>query len=109
MGEKATRVGFDWPDAKSVRDKVQEELDELDEAVSQDDPKSINHELGDLLFAIAQWGRHLGEQPEEALAGGCKRFVRRFSRMEQIAADKEQSLNELNLEELEQLWQQTKK
>ncbi|MCP4195856.1 MAG: nucleoside triphosphate pyrophosphohydrolase [Proteobacteria bacterium] len=108
MGEKATRVGFDWPDAKSVRDKVQEELDELDEAVSRDDPESINHELGDLLFAIAQWARHLGEQPEEVLAGGCKRFVRRFSRMEQIAADTEQPLNDLNLEELEQLWQQTK-
>jgi MazG family protein len=109
MGEKAGRVGFDWPDTKSVRDKVQEELEELDEAVSLDDPKSINHELGDLLFAIAQWARHLGEQPEEALASGCKRFVQRFSQMEQIATDTEKSLNDLNLAELEQLWLQTKK
>jgi uncharacterized protein YabN with tetrapyrrole methylase and pyrophosphatase domain len=88
---------------------VQEELEELDEAVSLDDPKSINHELGDLLFAIAQWARHLDEQPEEALASGCKRFVRRFSQMEQIATDTEKSLNDLSLEELEQLWLQTKK
>jgi MazG family protein len=109
MGEKATRVGFDWPDSKSVRDKVQEELDELDEAVSQGHPKLINHELGDLLFAIAQWARHLGEQPEEALASGCKRFAQRFSKMEKTAADAGASLTDLDMEKMEQLWQQAKK
>jgi tetrapyrrole methylase family protein/MazG family protein len=109
MGEKAGRVGFDWPNTESVRDKVQEELDELDEAVSQGNAKQIKHELGDLLFAIAQWARHLDKQPEEALASGCKRFARRFSKMEKTAADAGTPLNDLDMEKMELLWQQAKK
>jgi tetrapyrrole methylase family protein/MazG family protein len=109
MGEKAARVGFDWPNTESVRKKVLEELGELDEAVAQGTAKQIKHELGDLLFAIAQWARHLDKQPEEALASGCKRFARRFSKMEKTAADAGTALNDLDIEKMERLWQQAKK
>jgi tetrapyrrole methylase family protein/MazG family protein len=108
MGEKATRVGFDWPDSESVREKVSEELGELDEAISNGDPKWIRHELGDLLFSIAQWARHLDEQPEEALTDSCKRFTKRFVRMEQTVHDAGRSLNDLDIDKMEELWQQVK-
>ncbi|HUT76595.1 MAG TPA: MazG family protein, partial [Polyangia bacterium] len=108
MGEKAGRVGFDWPDAGAVRAKVAEELAELDEAVAAGDPGPIEHELGDLLFAVAQWARHLGQPPEEALRSGCERFRRRFERMGRDLAASDRRLDDLDPGRLEQAWQEAK-
>ncbi|MCP4605435.1 MAG: nucleoside triphosphate pyrophosphohydrolase [Proteobacteria bacterium] len=107
-GEKAARVGFDWPDSKGVREKVTEELAELDEAVSSGSKNEIRHELGDLLFAVAQWARHLGEQPEEALRSCCSRFVDRFSKMERALSDEGTAFKDTSIEELERFWQRAK-
>src|SRR6187549_1214244 len=66
LGKRAGRVGFDWPDARGVREKIDEELNEI-AAVAPDDTARRAEELGDLLFATANWARHLGVDPEEAL------------------------------------------
>jgi tetrapyrrole methylase family protein / MazG family protein len=109
MGEKAGRVGFDWSDAAGVRAKVAEELREVDEAVAAGDPAAIERELGDLLFAIAQWSRHLGHLPEEALQKGCVRFASRFEAMEASVRESGRELNELAPDALEAAWQEAKR
>src|SRR5512139_2962216 len=78
LTEKASRVGFDWPDAAGARAKVTEELSELDEAIASGDRVAVEHELGDALFALANLGRKLGLPPEEALRGSVRRFISRF-------------------------------
>ena len=108
MGEKAGRVGFDWSDADAVRAKVVEELAEVDAAVAADDPAAIERELGDLLFAVAQWSRHLGRAPEEALRAACARFGARFTELSALVRESGREIAECDAEELEQLWQQVK-
>ena len=108
MGEKAGRVGFDWPDPAQVRAKVAEELSELDEAVTAGDVSAMDHELGDLLFAVAQWARHLGLHPEECLRAGCERFRRRFEVMSRALADRGLDCEDLDPEQLEGAWQEAK-
>lgn len=109
MGEKAGRVGFDWSDQASVRDKVVEELAEFDEAVREGDEASMRHEVGDLLFAVAQWARHLKIEPEEALRQCCARFETRFAKMEKQAQKQGRDLSTHSIEELEEFWQEAKK
>jgi len=109
MGEKAGRVGFDWPDAAGVRAKIAEELREIDDAVAAGDRGAVERELGDLLFAAAQWARHLGQQPEEALRKGCSRFASRFAAMETLVGGEGRTLNELKPDELEAAWQEVKR
>jgi tetrapyrrole methylase family protein/MazG family protein len=109
MGEKAGRVGFDWPDAASVRAKVAEELREVDEAVASGDAEAVEHEIGDLLFAMAQWARHLGLAPEEALRKGCSAFASRFAAMEAKIRESGRELSELRPDALEAAWQEAKR
>lgn len=108
MGEKAARVGFDWPNASEVRSKVSEELREADEVIERGQPSEIRHEIGDLLFSVAQWARHLGEQPEELLRQTCDRFATRFTKMEQSARISGKKLQDLDMQILEELWQRAK-
>ena len=108
VGEKVSRVGFDWPDADGARAKVFEELGELDEARSEADPDRIRHEYGDLLLAVASYGRLLGLGPEEALREANQRFEGRFRGVESMAANRDQLLTELSIQELEALWQRAK-
>lgn len=108
IGEKAARVGFDWPDGSGVRLKVDEELAELDEALSKGEAGEIRHELGDLLFAVAQWARHLKQPPEDALREGCSRFVERFKKMESAVIDAGATLEKMDIGELEREWQKAK-
>jgi tetrapyrrole methylase family protein/MazG family protein/ATP diphosphatase len=82
MGEKVSRVGFDWPDSRGSRDKVSEEIRELDEAIVSKDKARIEAELGDLLFALVNLARHEGVDAETALRGTADRFARRFSHVE---------------------------
>jgi MazG family protein len=82
IGEKVSRVGFDWPDGRGSREKVSEELRELDEAIAGGDKGRVEAELGDLLFALVNLARHQGVDPEAALRATSDRFARRFSHVE---------------------------
>jgi MazG family protein len=83
MSDKVSRVGFDWPDGRGSREKVGEELRELDEAVKSGDKEKIEHELGDILFALVNLARHNGIDAETALRKTADRFKSRFSHVEQ--------------------------
>jgi tetrapyrrole methylase family protein/MazG family protein/ATP diphosphatase len=82
MSDKVSRVGFDWPDAQGSRAKVSEELAELDEAAAAADSQAVEHELGDVLFALVNWARHHGVDAEMALRKTADRFAGRFGHVE---------------------------
>ena len=82
IGEKAAKSGFDWPDRQGPRGKVDEELRELDEAIESGDAAAVQAELGDVLFSLCNLARHLGTNPETALAGTIDKFQRRFTAVE---------------------------
>ncbi len=105
--KKARKDGFDWPDWHGARDKLSEELAELDQAIS--DGERVEEELGDVLAAAVNLARLLKIDPEQALNGSSDRFVHRYSRMEQLAAESGGQLSQLTLEEQEALWQQAKR
>jgi MazG family protein len=108
LTEKASRVGFDWPDASGARAKVSEELAELDQAISEGDPARIEAELGDTLFALANLGRKLGVAPEEALRGSVGRFIARFTHIETVLASRGVAPGTATLEEMDRLWDEAK-
>jgi MazG family protein len=107
-GEKAGAVGFDWPDASGPRQKVDEELRELDAACAGGDRSAMARELGDVLFAIANLARKLGLDAESALRQATDRFGRRFAHMEEAASARGRALSELRLEEQDRLWEAAK-
>ncbi|HET7784663.1 MAG TPA: nucleoside triphosphate pyrophosphohydrolase [Myxococcales bacterium] len=108
MTEKAAAAGFDWPDAASVLAKVREELEELDEALRSGRPEEVEHELGDLLFAVANLGRWVKVHPEEALRGALRRFESRFHFIESRLAEQGRSPRESTLAEMDALWDEAK-
>lgn len=109
LGQRAAAVRFDWPSVAGVREKVAEELSELDAAVAADPGSShAFEELGDLLFVIANWARHLGHDPEAALRGANAKFERRFAYIERAAAAAGEPLEALDAERWEALWRQAK-
>ena len=101
--KRAARVGFDWPDADGPKAKIHEEMGEIERAETDEDRAG---EVGDLLFAVVNYARHLGVNPETALREATTRFEARFRKVEEIAA---KPLNEMNIDELETLWQRAKK
>jgi MazG family protein len=113
LGRRAARVGFDWPDARQTRAKVIEELQEVDEAIAagaggEGTQAAIAEELGDLLFAVANWGRHLEVDAEGALRSANAKFERRFEQMEALAGARGLSLKELSADEWDALWREAK-
>lgn len=110
LGRRAARVGFDWPDAGGVRDKVGEELAEIDEVLAAEAPAGRRvEELGDLLFAIANWSRHLGVDAEAALRTANQKFERRFASMEALARERGIALESLSGDAWEALWAEVKR
>jgi tetrapyrrole methylase family protein/MazG family protein len=108
LTEKASRIGFDWPDAGGAREKLAEELGELDEAIAAGDREAVEHELGDLLFAAANLGRKLGIPPEEALRGAVARFIGRFAHVERELARRGVPHGEATLEQMDAIWDEAK-
>jgi ATP diphosphatase len=108
LGRRAGRVGFDWDSAAGVRLKVAEELGEVDAAVAAGNAEQVAEEIGDLLFCVANWARHLGVDPENSLQGAALKFERRFEHMEQSARGQKMPLNELTATQWEALWQAAK-
>jgi ATP diphosphatase len=108
LGRRAARVGFDWQEPGQVRDKVLEELREVDEVVAEGTQSRVAEELGDLLFAIANWTLHLKVDPEEALRAANAKFERRFRHMESVAGARGAKLESLSAAEWEELWRKAK-
>ncbi len=108
VSEKAGSVGFDWPDAASVRSKVGEELAELDEALAGGESAAITEEFGDLLFALVNLGRHLPVTAEDALRMATRKFERRFRQVEARVAAEGHHLHELSVEALDAHWNAAK-
>jgi ATP diphosphatase len=99
---RAARIGFDWPDADGPRAKIDEELGEIDRAEDDDERAA---EIGDLLFSVVNYARHLGVEPETALREATGRFETRFRKVEELAS---KPLKDMNIDELEALWQRAK-
>ncbi|WP_109806882.1 nucleoside triphosphate pyrophosphohydrolase [Sphingosinithalassobacter portus] len=102
LQKRASRVGFDWPDADGARAKVIEEIAEVDAAT---DAAHREEEIGDLLFAVVNWARKQGIEPEAALRAANAKFERRFRAMEDVAGD---GFADLDLDAMERLWQDAK-
>jgi tetrapyrrole methylase family protein/MazG family protein/ATP diphosphatase len=108
LGRRAARVGFDWSGPEGVRAKIDEELAEADAALQGGDRERAAEELGDLLFTMANWARHIQIDPEDAARSAALKFERRFEHMEHLARSRGLSLEKLSAEEWEQLWQAAK-
>jgi MazG family protein len=113
LQKRAARIGFDWPEAGPVIDKVEEEIAELKAELVDRKPDRLDEEMGDLLFACANLARHLGVEPEGALRRANAKFERRFKRMEALAGAGSgtgagQVAMPTSLERLEALWQRVK-
>ena len=108
LGKRAATVGFDWPDVAGVRAKVSEEVAELDAAIASGEEPAIAAEMGDLLFSIANWCRHLDLDPETCLRSANARFTRRFRFVEAEVARDGRPWSEHDARELEAFWQRAK-
>ncbi|MCX7828931.1 MAG: nucleoside triphosphate pyrophosphohydrolase [Thermanaerothrix sp.] len=108
--ERAAKVGFDWPAGQQepVFRKIQEEVEEVREAIVSGDLRTVTYEIGDLLFAVVNLSRRLGVDPEEAIRATCDKFSRRFRTMEEAVALEGKGLGALSLEELDLLWDDAK-
>lgn len=108
LQQRASRVGFDWPDIRGVVAKVSEEFVEVEQAVADGEPQQISEEIGDLLFACVNWARHLGVDPESALRAASGKFERRFAYIEQALSEQGVAIESAALAQMDQLWDAAK-
>jgi MazG family protein len=106
MQERAALLGYDWPSLEGVLDKVKEEAAEI--IIARDD-RERREEFGDLLLVLVNMARKLGIDSEQALRAASLKFARRFAGVERIAAERDLDLKKLTLDELDELWQQSKR
>ena len=109
LQEQAARAGFDWSDPAPILDKIEEEIAELREALAEGKPEKVSDELGDLIFALVNIGRHVKADPEDALRGTNTKFRRRFNHIETSLTENGETLQEASLERMEDLWQAAKR
>jgi MazG family protein len=108
LQEKTKQVGFEWENTGQVRDKVEEEMQELYEAIELGSQKEIEEEFGDVMFALINYARFIKVDPERALELTNKKFIRRFQKVEGKASDAGRSLHDMTLEEMDDLWNKVK-
>jgi tetrapyrrole methylase family protein/MazG family protein len=108
LQERAARVGFDWNHIDAALPKLDEEMAEFKASLKQKDAAGIEGELGDIFFMLVNISRFLGVNPEEALRKTISKFIHRFRYIEEHAADAGRSLNDMTLDEMEKLWQESK-
>lgn len=102
--EKAKQVGFEWDNKEDVWKKVQEEMEELQEAIQTKTQEDVEEEFGDVLFSLANYARFLQVDAEGALEKTNKKFIRRFQEMESIALASGKELTTMTLDEMDQIW-----
>ncbi|MBF0458495.1 MAG: nucleoside triphosphate pyrophosphohydrolase [Nitrospirae bacterium] len=107
VSDRASRAGFDWKDTEGVLEKLEEELKEFKEAVS--DSTAIEDEIGDYLFTIVNVARFVQVNPEEALRKAINRFTGRFQHMEQAVKSQNKSLSDMTAAELDAMWEEAKR
>ncbi len=107
--KRVKKVGFDWDTVQGSIDKLREELDELEEAVSEQDKKNIEEEIGDMLFSMVNIARHLKVTSSLALHRTNEKFIRRFNAMRDILTEQNISVNDAELAVMEEAWNQAKK
>ena len=108
LQKKASKVGFDWKNLEEVKEKVFEEWNEFWSAVQNGNREEIEHEFGDLLFALVNLARFLKIDPEEALQKANERFIKRFSYVEKKVKESGKSWEDFSLEELDRFWKEAK-
>jgi XTP/dITP diphosphohydrolase len=109
LQEKSKQVGFEWDNRDQVWDKVEEELNELKEAVAANDQARIEDEFGDVLFSLVNYARFLNIDAENSLERTNKKFISRFTEMEQRALSQGKPLSEMTLGEMDAIWNSIKK
>ena len=109
LQEKAKQVGFEWDNREQVWDKVEEEIGELKEAIEQKNSSMIEDEFGDVMFSLVNYARFLHLDAENALERTNKKFIHRFSRMEEEAMKTGKDLRDMSLEEMDAIWNSIKK
>ena len=109
MQDKAAGIGFDWKSIDGVKDKIKEELSELDHEINHGTKEKITDELGDVFFSLVNYARFLKINPDDALSSTNRRFRSRFEAMEKMAKQQGQALDSLAPNQWEQLWQAAKK
>lgn len=110
LGRRAARVGFDWPGPEGPRAKIDEELAEVDAVVAAEARHAdVESEVGDLLFAVVNYSRHRGIDPEKALRGANERFTRRFRHVERRLAEPRRDGDPVTLEQLDRWWDEAKR
>ncbi len=109
LQEKAKQVGFEWDNRDQVWEKVEEEIGELKQAIATDDQDKIEDEFGDVLFSLVNYARFLRIDPENALERTNKKFISRFTGMEELALKTGKPLAEMSLEEMDAIWNSIKK
>ncbi|HMT34898.1 MAG TPA: nucleoside triphosphate pyrophosphohydrolase [Chitinophagaceae bacterium] len=109
LQEKAKQVGFEWEVAVQVKDKINEELQELDEVIAAQNQSQIEDEFGDVLFSLINYARFLHVDPENALERTNQKFQRRFMKMEEVLTANGKTLNDYTLQEMDQQWDAIKK
>ena len=108
LQEKTKKVGFEWDNIGQVKAKVNEEWAELEEAIETGNAGKIEDEMGDVFFALINYARFLDTDPEKALESTNKKFMRRFRQVETLAAADGRSLHDMDLAEMDALWEQVK-
>ncbi len=108
LQKRAAKVGFDWKGFEGIKEKLIEEISEIEEEIKKGDRRKIEEEVGDLLFMAVNLARFLGVHPEIALRRANEKFEKRFRYMEKRAKEMGRDLSEMSLEEMEELWQEAK-
>jgi MazG family protein len=109
LQEKAKQVGFEWDTKEQVWEKVEEEMNELREAIGSGSQDKTEEEFGDLVFSLINYARFLQVDAENALERTNKKFIHRFTSMEKMAAENGRQLNKMTLQEMDAIWNQIKK
>lgn len=107
--DRVKRVGFDWKNKEDVLNKMEEEIKELKEAIRKKQKKEIENEIGDILFALVNFSRHLNLSAEESLKKACQKFIKRFKKLEKEFEKMGKDLKEASLKEMDEIWEKIKK
>jgi len=108
LQDKAANVGFDWPEVSGVIEKIKEEFQELELAISENNPEELENELGDLLFSLVNLARFHQLNAEDALRSTISKFIARFHYIEKKLKESQRSIYQSSLEEMDRLWEESK-